>query len=260
MACRDNVMQKYSKQSKDSFNSSFEPERLFFGVDSRTEASRTLQNNLTAFEWAVRNKVYPEFWGRDINGEHPISTDEIEFLHQRGCKIIAIYIPKSNMITINDGKLEAIQAVRTANKLGIYRDSIVFFDIEESVVTKDYLYGLITEMLLMEYIPGVKASTDSRYSFDSEFSMGLEEDIKVFEKCVIWATAPRLVQYDNITTSHLIYPDYWMPFAPTGISKNEISIWQYGANCHPINDIKDNRTTFNVNLVNNENTIIQYAF
>ena len=45
-------------------------ERLLFGVDSHTPSNDILQNNLTEFEWAVRNKVYPNFWGRNLTGEN----------------------------------------------------------------------------------------------------------------------------------------------------------------------------------------------
>ena len=56
---------------------------LFFGVDSDVPANELLQNNLTLFEWAVRNKLYPNFWGRSITGEQALTRGEIDFLHDR---------------------------------------------------------------------------------------------------------------------------------------------------------------------------------
>lgn len=32
-------------------------DRLFFGVDSQIQSDDVLQNNITLFEWSVRNKV-----------------------------------------------------------------------------------------------------------------------------------------------------------------------------------------------------------
>ena len=64
-------------------------ERLLFGVDSRTPSGTALQNNLTQFEWVVRNKIYPNFWGRNLVGENALTRDEIEFIHSKGCKIAA---------------------------------------------------------------------------------------------------------------------------------------------------------------------------
>ena len=66
-------------------------ERLLFGVDSHTPSNDILQNNLTEFEWAVRNKVYPNFWGRNLTGENALTKEEIDFLHGMGCKIAAIH-------------------------------------------------------------------------------------------------------------------------------------------------------------------------
>ena len=52
-------------------------ERLLFGVDSKVQSDDLLQNNITEFEWAVRNKIYPNFWGRNIVGENALSKKEI---------------------------------------------------------------------------------------------------------------------------------------------------------------------------------------
>ena len=42
---------------------------LIFGVDSASPANVMLQNNLSMLEWVTRNKVYPVFWGRNLNGD-----------------------------------------------------------------------------------------------------------------------------------------------------------------------------------------------
>ena len=34
--------------------------RLLFGIDTKIETDDLLQNNITQFEWAVRNKIYPK--------------------------------------------------------------------------------------------------------------------------------------------------------------------------------------------------------
>ena len=43
----------------------------------------------------------------------------------------------------------------------------------------------------------------------------------------------------------MIHPDEWKPFAPSGITKAQIAIWQYGEYFHPINDINDDEFSFN---------------
>jgi len=43
-------------------------ERLLFGVDSEVQANDILQNNISVFEWVVRNKHHPIFWGWHLVG------------------------------------------------------------------------------------------------------------------------------------------------------------------------------------------------
>ena len=62
-------------------------DRLLFGVDSEIQANDLLQNNIEEFEWVVRNKIYPNFYGRYLTGENCLTKEEIKFLHSKGCKI-----------------------------------------------------------------------------------------------------------------------------------------------------------------------------
>ena len=89
-------------------------ERLLFGVDSRTPSGTALQNNLTQFEWVVRNKIYPNFWGRNLVGENALTREEIEFIHSKGCKIAAIYIADEAKETEEQGKILAKKIALTA--------------------------------------------------------------------------------------------------------------------------------------------------
>ena len=73
MACRDAYRLKMQREIAKEIPKSVtktvevkEVERLFFGVDSATASNKLLQNNIDEFEWAVRNKIYPNFFGRYI--------------------------------------------------------------------------------------------------------------------------------------------------------------------------------------------------
>ena len=50
-----------------------------------------LQNNLTQFDWAARNKMYPNYWGRYIGGKNAVTPEKLDFLHQKGCKATFLY-------------------------------------------------------------------------------------------------------------------------------------------------------------------------
>lgn len=235
-------------------------ERLLFGVDSQIQASDILQNNISMFEWVVRNKAYPNFWGRNLLGENALTKDEIDFIHSKGCKIAAIYIDPDEKQTEEQGKSAGEIAVALAFDLEIPQGSAIFLNIGEESVNRDYLKGFAEELIESGYTPAFKANTDARFNFDREFSRGLQTDREIFELCLVWAVAPILSEYDSMTTTHLIHPDNWMPYAPSGIRRKDIAVWRYGKDCHPIEDDKGIETAFNINLVRNERVIIEKLF
>ena len=121
---------------------------------------------------------------------------------------------------------------------------------------RGFAKGLIKE----GYIPAFKANTDAKFDFDREFSRGMQTDKDIFSKCLVWAVAPSLEDYHRVTTTHLLHPDDWMPYAPSGITRDDIAVWQYGKDCHPINDDNGKATAFNINLVKDDNLIIDKMF
>lgn len=120
--------------------------------------------------------------------------------------------------------------------------------------------GFAKTLMVEGFTPGFKANTDAKFSFDREFSRGMQTDKDIFKKCLIWAVAPTVKEYNGITTSHLIHPDNWMPYVPSGITRAEIAIWQYGVECHPIEDDMGKVTAFNLDLVRNEQVIVEKMF
>lgn len=235
--------------------------RLFFGIDSHVSSSNVLQNNITEFEWAVRNKAYPNFWGRNLTGENALTKDEIDFLHSKACRIAAIYNDSDEKQSDEQGQILAKKLDVIALELGIPVGTAIFLEIgEKEKVSCDFMRGFASMLITEGFTPGFKANTDAAFDFDREYSRGMQTDKEIFEKCLIWAVAPSLAEYDRVTTTHLIHPDNWVPFAPSGITRNDIAIWQYGKNCHPIYDDSGKETTFNVNLVKDTRIIIEKMF
>lgn len=237
------------------------PVKLLFGVDSKIQSDDILQNNISVFEWVVRNKVYPNFWGRNLVGENCLTKKEIDFLHEKGCKIAAIYTSLDAKETEEQGKIVAKKIDVVATELGIPQGTAIFLEIGESEnVTRDYMRGFAAGLVEEGFTPAFMANTDAKFGFDREFSRGLQTDRDVFSKCLVWAVSPSLAEYERVTTTHLIHPDNWIPFAPSGITRDDIAVWQYGKDCHPINDDAGVETTFCVNLVRNEQVVIEKMF
>ena len=266
MSCRDAyIKRKIITEKAENKNQPITAEktvtRLLFGIDTKIETDDLLQNNITQFEWAVRNKIYPNFVGRNINGENSLNREEIKFLHSKGCKIALIYSAEGEKKSEEQGKLLAKKIDIRAIELGIPEGVAVFLEIRENeTATRDFMLGFAKGMIAAGYTPAFKANTDATYSFDREFSRGMQTNKDVFSQCLVWAVSPTVVEYDGITTTHLIHPDNWMPYAPSGIKRADIAIWQYGRDCHPIEDDKGKLVTFNLNLVLNEQVIIDKMF
>lgn len=264
MACRDAYKNKIIKDRKleeVEIRDRLSVSRLLFGVNSNTRSNEILQNNLTEYEWVERNKIPPNFWGRNINGKNALTMEEIGFLHSKACKVGAIYNPEDETITEEQGRADAEKAVIIALELNIPMESAIFLEVDNTKkITRDYIKGFAEKLMEEGYVSGFKASTDAACVFDREYSRGLQTDEDVFRSILVWSTAPSIEEYDNITTTHLMHPDNWAPFAPSGITRNDIAVWQYGRNCHPIYDNENNLTTFNLDLVRNNNVIIKRMF
>ena len=235
--------------------------RLLFGVDSITQANDLLQNNIEEFEWVVRNKIYPNFYGRYLNGENCLTKEEIKFLHRKGCKIVAIYADKGEKQTEEQGVILAKKIDIRALELSIPEGTTIFLEIgEKENASRDFMRGFAKTLMVEGFTPGFKANTDAKFAFDREFSRGMQTDKDIFKKSLIWAVSPTVKEYNGITTSHLIHSDNWMPHAPSALTRAEIAIWQYGVECHPIEDDIGKVTTFNLDLIRNEQVFVDKMF
>lgn len=234
---------------------------LLFGVDSVIQADDILQNNISEFEWVKRNKSYPNFWGRNLTGKNCLTKEEIKFLHSKGCKIAATYSNSDPKVTEEQGKHHGLYIASIALELGIRENAAIFLEIGESEkITTAYLKGYAKALIEERYTPAFKASTDAKFDFDREFSRGMQNDKEIFKYCLVWAVTPTIARFERIATTHVIHPENWMPYAPSAITREEIAIWQYGKNCHPINDDSGVETTFNLDLVKNEQIIVEKLF
>lgn len=270
MACRDAYKIKIKKEiqkaeivqpQKKEVKSPVTVPDLCFGVNSQVQADDVLQNNLTLFEWVMRNKLYPHFWGRHIMGKNSLTREEIDFLHGLGCKIAAIHSTVNAKETEEQGRLEAKTLIVQARKLAIPQGTAIFLVVDETeTIKRNYMKGFAECLTQEGYVAGFKANTDAEFSFDREYSRGMQTDTDVFSTCLIWAVAPGLKEYERVNTTHLVHPDNWKPFAPSGITRKDIAVWQYGKECHPIFDDEDNEITFNVDLVKNNSVIVERMF
>ena len=131
--------------------------KLIFGVNSKVKANTILQNNLTEFEWVVRNKLYPAFWGRNIVGENALDKEEIDFLQNKGCQIAPIYCASGADSSEEQGKIEAQIAIDRAKELGVSDGIAIFLEIPETFkISREYMRGYAKALLDNGYTPAWK--------------------------------------------------------------------------------------------------------
>ena len=135
MACRKHYRKKAMTEAGAGQYSVTTPaveqtvDRLLFGVDSQIQANDLLQNNIEQFEWVVRNKIYPCFYGRYLNGENCLTKDEIKLLHSKACRIAAIYAEGGPKETKEQGVRLAQEATNRAHQLCIPEGTAIFLEI-----------------------------------------------------------------------------------------------------------------------------------
>ena len=260
MACKSAIMNVAPNRAAEVNLTNLDGD-LAFGVDSAIQANDLLQNNITMFEWVRKNKSYPNFWGRYITGDNCLDKQEIMFLRRMGCKIAPTHKNTEQKITERQGKAQALRIIAAAVELEIPENTAIFLEIGDTEkVTTAYLKGYAKALIEEKYIPAFKANTDANFDFDREFSRGLLNENEIFKECLIWAVAPNIPSFERIATTHVVHPENWAPYSPSGMTRNDICVWQYGKNCHPIKDDKGIETVFNVDLIKNIDYVIRKLF
>lgn len=191
----------------------------YFGIDTESPVNELLQNNITLFEWIRKNQGFPYFIGRRINGQNAITHDEMSYISSNGAKIIPIL----TVVTEKSAKDNARIAVALLDDLGIERKTPVFADINANSVNDEFLKNFATEIISSGYIPRFYVDTDSYNNFDRLFSRAYQSDVELMRQCRIWALSPEMDEFFETKSAHTEKPDIWGPFAPSCISKEQVS-------------------------------------
>lgn len=216
----------------------------YFGVDTKTRVDELLQNNITLFDWIRKNQGFPYFIGRRINGENALTSEEMSYISSNGSKVIPILTSVSEKSANDNARI----AITLLEDLVIEKNTPVFVEINANKVTDEFLKDFATEVLSGGYIPGFYVDTDSYNNFDRLFSRAYQSNEELMKQCKIWALSPEMEEFFETKNGHNEKPEIWGPFAPSCISKEQISFWQYGRKCHPINTYKGDKADFNLNL------------
>ena len=193
-----------------------------FGVKSTLPANYKLSNGYNLYEWVMRKKCFPSFWGRPISGDNAIDLNELEFFQQKQCKVMLVFDDFNELdIASSDGTNSAIKAINAAIDLGIpQNDKYAIYVIVPSdwCINHNWMISFAETLSSHGYIPAFVGNTDSsdNFNFDRETShyvQALSEN-NLFET-VFGATEPK------VNGS----PETWTPYCPSAFKQSDIKLW-----------------------------------
>jgi len=199
--------------------------KTIFGIDSKIPANLKLKNGYTMYNWVMRQKGFPKFWGRQISGENAVTKEELEFLKSKNCKLLLLFDDfTEEEVSGGYDSAAALRAVDALKKLGVpkHKGIVIYADINPDwSIYHDWMLGFASELHKNGYVAGFIGNTDSakNFNFDrqcSHYKQSLNVMTELSHTC-FGATEP---QVSN--------PKEWAPYCPSEMGVDELSLWRHG--------------------------------
>lgn len=208
--------------------------KTMFGVYSVTPINKKLKNGYTMYDWVMRQKGFPAFCMRTLDGENAITAEEIAFLQNKDCKIgLVIRDLTEAAVSAASGTQNALKAVEVAEELGVPQGVALFAEIRpEWSVNHNWMISFAQTVMANGYVPGFIGNTDSskNFSFDRQCShfVNATKDMNCFG-AVYMATEPKL---DSMS-------EEWTPYCPSALEPADISLWCCGSTTFDFIQVED---------------------
>lgn len=199
--------------------------KTIFGIRSAMPINKKLKNGHMMYDWVVRQKGFPVFCLRSLCGENQLSSEEMDFLKGKDCKIgFVLDDLTERAVSRLNGVEDALRAVEAAQNLGVPQDAgiAIFAEIQPDwSVNHNWMISFAQVIAGNGYVPGFIGNTDSskNFNFDRQCSHFVEATVDVDGfKAVYAATEPKL---DNV-------PESWEPYCPSVLEPEDMSFWVCG--------------------------------
>ena len=140
--------------------------RTIFGVSSATPLNKKLKNGYTLHDWIKRKNCFPAFCLRTLTGQDAITQEEIDFLHQKDCKVgLVIRDISEAQISSNRDYGVAERAIEAAKALGIPQNAGITLFVEVDPmwsVNHNWMLSFAHKLVMNGYAPGFIGNTDDR--------------------------------------------------------------------------------------------------
>lgn len=168
-----------------------DPNADFWGVDSASYTTEEL------YACVNENFGKPSVWGRylgTIDGvSSGLTTEEAEYLHANGVKILLINNQFNNATGYDNGVEQANIGVSLAGELNVPEGVAIFADIEPNYpVDSAFIQGWFDAMMASPYEPGIYGvfSPDSALVEAYQSSINQNQDIQ--NKVILWTAYPHV--------------------------------------------------------------------
>lgn len=210
--------------------------QTIFGVSSTTPINKKLKNGYTMYGWVKRQKCFPAFCIRTLSGEEKITTEEIEFLRSKDCKIGLVIrnLTEAKVSGVN-GTEDAIKAIEAAKELGVPQNEgiALFAEINPQwSVNHNWLISFAQTVSANGYVPAFIGNTDSskNFNFDRQCSHYVQatKDVNYFG-ALFMATEPKC---DSMPTE-------WAPYCPSALEPEDMHLWCCGTTTFDFVQVED---------------------
>lgn len=199
--------------------------KTFFGVSSDIPSNQRLKNGYTLYDWVMRQKGFPLFWGRTLFGKNAITEDEIRFLKDKDCKILFVDRELTEReVSATSGIDSAMHVLKALQTLNISSNQAVAVMAEikpDWSVNHNWMISFAQIIYANGFTPGFIGNTDSskNFNFDRQCSHYVQATHNVEQYGAIYcATEPKC---DGT-------PKEWLPFCPSALEPEDMHLWACG--------------------------------
>ncbi|MGI8387317.1 glycoside hydrolase domain-containing protein [Robertmurraya sp. P23] len=207
-----------NEDGNEKANTTIDPNADYWGVDSASYTTEEL------YACVNENFGKPTVWGRylgTIDGvSSGLTTEEVEYLHANGVKILLINNQFNNATGYENGVEQANIAISLAGELNAPEGVAIFADIEPNYpVDSAFIQGWFDTMMVSPYEPGIYGVFSPDSALVEAYQASKNENQGIQNKIILWTAYPHV----DVTTQANVPAN--TAEAPEG---SLLYGWQYG--------------------------------
>ena len=159
-----------------------------WGVDSAVKVTDEVYNCV------LNSYGKPSYWARYLttipNVNEGLTREEINFLHQKGVRIMPIYNDFRQATGYRNGQIVARNAIFHAQRLGTPKNKFIFANVERFFdVDEAWIRGWVDTFYPSGYRPGIYHDPEEG-NFSNAYCQAIKKDEKVKVQTVLWSAKP----------------------------------------------------------------------